>query len=137
MNILTTNEISSNESSLESPLKPQKQKNKEETKNIFLINNTPSESLNNEKEISKNTNENNKAKGIKRIKQIESTESHMLDFDSLLNFISNNKNVQNYPKMGENRPKKRKNLIGFKRKRIKRNKKIENSKYIQNNINIK
>ena len=126
MNHISLNELASNDSTLGSPSKSNKE-NQNEHKNIFLIQNNLSEAPTSNNMLSQNSNlnDNNPSDVIKimsseKIKkklggQKKSSVGYMLDFDLLLNEVIVNKNLN---------PE----IISSTKKKIKNSKKILNSK---------
>lgn len=125
MNNIITNEISSNEQTIESSLKIHQFKEKEEPKNSLLINpqrndlmNIGNLDLKKEKYIITNVKTKIRSKRFQKLKFEKNISSNVLDYDEILNFLyqSSEKKINTV----KNRIKRRKNLIGFLRKKIKR-----------------
>ena len=148
MNHISLNELASNDSTLGSPSKSNKE-NQNEHKNIFLIQNNLSEAPTSNNMLSQNSNlnDNNPSDVIKimsseKIKkklggQKKSSVGYMLDFDLLLNEVIVNKNLN--PEIISSTKKKIKNskkILNSKRKRAlikKKFKSLNNQNTAQNN----
>ena len=148
MNHISLNELASNDSTLGSPSKSNKE-NQNEHKNIFLIQNNLSEAPTSNNILSQNSNlnDNNPSDVIKimsseKIKkklggQKKSSVGYMLDFDLLLNEVIVNKNLN--PEIISSTKKKIKNskkILNSKRKRAlikKKFKSLNNQNTAQNN----
>ena len=148
MNHISLNELASNDSTLGSPSKSNKE-NQNEHKNIFLIQNNLSEAPTSNNMLSQNSNlnDNNPSDVIKimsseKIKkklggQKKSSVGYMLDFDLLLSEVIVNKNLN--PEIISSTKKKIKNskkILNSKRKRAlikKKFKSLNNQNTAQNN----
>lgn len=148
MNHISLNELASNDSTLGSPSKSNKE-NQNEHKNIFLIQNNLSEAPTSNNILSQNSNlnDNNPSDVIKimsseKIKkklggQKKSSVGYMLDFDLLLSEVIVNKNLN--PEIISSTKKKIKNskkILNSKRKRAlikKKFKSLNNQNTAQNN----